>query len=1127
MIGKRKRLIRRLLRVGLACAIVLAAAVTAAYIFRNALAQRFVVPRVESAVSAALGLDVRIEGVELGAFGQLEVVGLTSRGDHPSTGILDVGFDRLTVVFSPWGAIRGRPDAVEKIVLVAPRLDIQLDAKPLLPSFDQGAPRPPESGPHQLPSIEIAGADVRLRTKVDSLHLTGVDFRLDGTEIRLDVRGAEGDWRPPRFEAVPQPIEARVRCVGSTEPWDEIALDTLSLGGREYARDLRVDLREAGVVKFYGDLPGWGARLTAGSVVGDILDLTFRGDGGDLKPIVALFTDWPVPHARATGDFRLVLPLDELKSWQASTDMELTEIRWPEYSLTALDAHVTGRRGRDGLLAGEALLISVAWQGSAAVDLHGPFRVQDIGEPGGFEAAFDAGFVSPAGGRGDVAARIQEIGLVVRDGRLHIDDLSGEDLASFGLAGGLSSTVHAASLDASFDGPIAEPAAWSGRAALRAAGSHWEDGESVRASAQATLGSCVLRLDPLQVETCEVAADVRVAVSFDPARTAVFVAADELRGVIGGTSFEVGPPVVFEAAARSGGFVARLEPALAWGLGGGGLLAASAASDGGLSAALHVDGVDLARVPASWRGGENGFFSVTGGVFAADVSLDQAVLAGLIEPRLEVEASVREASVEVVEKGSPRIVGGVAARLIAEANGSRLLLHEISVARDGMSCALRATVPLRWEPLPVPVEGEPFEASVRADLTDLAMLPFLHSGFRDLSGRVIASGSASGRVSFNAPDFLSTLELSADATLLNAVVKRLDVSPPITDASAQLHLEGRVLRLEQLTAKMYNEPFHAIGEVRTRFPWDIGGFGLESVDIRLDSPGALLVRQPKVRARGKVDLRLSGTPGNLVLGGAVDITRAYYLQDVSLAPRRGAKLPLSLFSFRDPPLDTLQFNVTVRSTRGIAIRNNVASTRATADLLLQGTGEQPLLTGTISTDEGFVRFAETPLKLRSSYVELVPQDPMNPRLQIVFGERFRVYEVTCSITGTLEDPEVLLDSSPPLEREKILVLITTGMTIEEVEDRGVSRVAAVKAAKYVGHRLARYFSSGDPTETSFFERFSVETESAQWADQEDPIRVEYRLIEHLIRDEDELFLQGERDEYGDYNFNLGVRFELY
>jgi hypothetical protein len=508
--------------------------------------------------------------VELGAFGQLEVVGLTSRGDHPSTGVLDVGFDRLTVVFSPWGAIRGRPDAVEKIVLVAPRLDIQLDAKPLLPSFDQGAPRPPESGPHQLPSIEIADADVRLRTKVDSLHLTGVDFRLDGTELRLDVRGAEGDWRPPRFEAVPQPIEARVRCVGSTEPWDEIALDTLSLGGREYARDLRVDLREAGVVKFYGDLPGWGARLTAGSVVGDILDLTFRGDGGDLKPIVALFTDWPVPHARATGDFRLVLPLDELKSWQASTDMELTEIRWPEYSLTALDARVTGRRGRDGLLAGEALLISVAWQGSAAVDLHGPFRVQDIGEPGGFEAAFDAGFVSPAGGRGDVAARIQEIGFVVRDGRLHIDDLSGEDLASFGLAGGLSSTVHAASLDASFDGPIAEPAAWSGRAALRAAGSHWDDGESVRASAQATLGSCVLRLDPLQVETCEVAADVRVAVSFDPARTAVFVAADELRGVIGGTSFEVGPPVVFEAAARNGGFVARLEPALAWGLGGGG-----------------------------------------------------------------------------------------------------------------------------------------------------------------------------------------------------------------------------------------------------------------------------------------------------------------------------------------------------------------------------------------------------------------------------------------------------------------------------------------------------------------------------------------------------------------------------
>ena len=100
------------------------------------------------------------------------------------------------------------------------------------------------------------------------------------------------------------------------------------------------------------------------------------------------------------------------------------------------------------------------------------------------------------------------------------------------------------------------------------------------------------------------------------------------------------------------------------------------------------------------------------------------------------------------------------------------------------------------------------------------------------------------------------------------------------------------------------------------------------------------------------------------------------------------------------------------------------------------------------------------------------------------------------------------------------------MTFDEIEGEGAERVAAVQAAVYLGRRIGRYLSGGDPTEKSFLERFSLESESARSSRYEDPIRVEFQVLEDLVLEKDELFLQGERDTYGDYNFNVGIRFEL-
>jgi autotransporter translocation and assembly factor TamB len=208
------------------------------------------------------------------------------------------------------------------------------------------------------------------------------------------------------------------------------------------------------------------------------------------------------------------------------------------------------------------------------------------------------------------------------------------------------------------------------------------------------------------------------------------------------------------------------------------------------------------------------------------------------------------------------------------------------------------------------------------------------------------------------------------------------------------------------------------------------------------------------------------------------------------------------------------------------MRNNLVDPRLSADLLLGGTGRFPVLTGHISTDEGHVTFAETRIRIRSAFADLVRADPMNPHLQIVLGETLRGYDVTVTITGTLLDPEVALDSSPPLERERLLVLIATGQTVEGIEGGGVGRFAATEAAKLAGRRIIRYFSAGPSSEPTFLDRFSIETGSAPGPRYEDPVRVIYGISKDLLFLRDELFLQAERDAYGDYNGNVGFTFQV-
>lgn len=1113
----RFRLVRRALGVIVLILVVLAGTVL---LFPGPLFRWLVVPRLEEAASRFLGFPLRVAEADLDLGGKLSLAGIEAWGPAPRTGIHGISIARAEIVFSLSRLLAGGTDWIEEVRVESPEVVLDLRHEPFLPPggavAPPGGPVLPPGGPvapgegraaPALPRIAIAGADLRIHDGRETLWLHGLDASLDGRRASLHVEVGGGDWTPPRIEAIDFPLQARALLAEGPDPFREILVESLAFGGKEIAWGVKVDLSAPGEVRLSGQLPGWGAACAVGEIAADVLDLRVTVEEAPISEIVAAFTPWRSPDGRGTGELRLILPLAKEEDWRAEADMEIDGVAWHEAGLAASRLVVQGKRGDDFVLACEVLGLDVRLDGFPAVDAVARFRRAPSGA--GSEISVDEITLHHGGLAATAAGRVREEDLLIEDAHLSVAP------APLGELGGLvpeaTGLDGAFEADAFFEGFAERPETYEANAVARAEGVRGLAGDrSIEAAIAARLAACGVQVEEARVRAGASEASFALAAAAEIPLRAAFT---KLEGTIEGTPFEAAVPPVVEVDLA--GY--RIGPTVLSLLGGGVAFAVEGELGGRTDAWAAARSIGLGAIldPLDLAGDPDG-------VVSADVSLR---LPGGTGDELELEARAR-----ITDLGwtvGERRITGAGASIRARGDAGRLILDEARVERGADRVILSASVPVEWGgPTPALLAGERLSASFEAQVAEIADLPISFRDFRDVGGRVAVEGTASTSLAAGLDGALRAARVEAEVLLTGGTLKLYGDAPPLTGVVADISLAGRDVVVRSLTGSTRGSDFRIVGKAVVRPPWEKGGAGIEEVDFRLRSEGALLVRTPHVRVRGDLDVNWKGPWGGAVLGGELKISRAYYTQDIALLPGRGASLPLQLFSIKEPPFADLRFALHVRGDRSIVIRNNLLSTHATADLLLGGTGREPAVSGTLSAREGAVNFGNARLTLRSGLVEFLETDPLNPRLNIVLGDTIRSYSVTVSVSGTMEEPEVLLDSSPPLERERVLVLIATGLTFDEIEERGVDRVAAVQAAVYMGRRIARYFSTGDPTEASFFDRLSIYAESSRSSRYEDPLRVEFRAFENLLFDKDEVFLQGERDAYGDYNFNAGFRFEL-
>jgi translocation and assembly module TamB len=231
---------------------------------------------------------------------------------------------------------------------------------------------------------------------------------------------------------------------------------------------------------------------------------------------------------------------------------------------------------------------------------------------------------------------------------------------------------------------------------------------------------------------------------------------------------------------------------------------------------------------------------------------------------------------------------------------------------------------------------------------------------------------------------------------------------------------------------------------------------------------------------------------------------------------------LRLFSLR-PPLRDMVFNVRITSKKPFEIRSNVVRSALRPDVMLEGTGQLPILTGKVYIDPSRVKLPAGNMKIESGLIRFAEEAPDRPELDFTGVAQMRGYDITAAVQGPYNEPTVTLNSIPPISNEDILLLLLTGKAPVEAEsDRASDLSRNLNVAIFIGRDMIdRWFDDSEESGESVLERFEVEVGRHMTRNGDETIDAQFCLVEDCSREGAAFYITGQKDVF-DY-YNAGVK----
>lgn len=292
------------------------------------------------------------------------------------------------------------------------------------------------------------------------------------------------------------------------------------------------------------------------------------------------------------------------------------------------------------------------------------------------------------------------------------------------------------------------------------------------------------------------------------------------------------------------------------------------------------------------------------------------------------------------------------------------------------------------------------------------------------------------------PALTGTLETSS------ARLRWLGFPQTLEQVAFRVTLAGRQAELAELRARLGH------GEIRASGTATVSGLRLEAFSVQIEAANVRLAYPEGLRGVYEGRLELTGSAERATLGGRLYMLRGLYEREFGLAQLMGLGAREYTPAAGPNLVDNLFLDLELECGGNFWLRNELAEIESRFQLHLGGTLSRPEVTGRVfMLQGGKLVFRDVEYQILYGSLDFIDLQRLNPYLTLRAQTSVRDHIIVLRIEGTLERFDYELSSDPPLSTQDIIVLLTTGSTLEELSSAG-----AGGSSQYTGDLAASYFA---------------------------------------------------------------------
>ena len=264
-------------------------------------------------------------------------------------------------------------------------------------------------------------------------------------------------------------------------------------------------------------------------------------------------------------------------------------------------------------------------------------------------------------------------------------------------------------------------------------------------------------------------------------------------------------------------------------------------------------------------------------------------------------------------------------------------------------------------------------------------------------------------------------------TITGGLLAVRDTPLVIRDLEGRFALSPARLRVEELQARLGTGTVKATGEV------GLDGRTIGAYQLAITARGVSLTPIEGLETAWNADVALTGQGTRGLVRGQAHLVRGTYTRDLSIMTM------LLQESAGEHSVDwgrELALQLDLNLDDNLVVRSPQARLRAGGTLHLRGTVTQPVVLGTVETQDGRITFRRNRFTIENAVVRFDDPRRVNPHLDVRATTRIKTYDVTMWLSGRVEDLTIRLSSEPPLPQEDLLALVTLGSTRAEMGSSG-------------------------------------------------------------------------------------------